>query len=327
MRARGNTWRLRGRLKGRRATWSRWVQLLTAKPIAIPVITLTVLALAFISYGAMTRLRPTKFSRGGPVYQVGSTPTALPSTGSDDAASSGSGAIRAPKPPRASKKPGAKGGTAAGGGTPSTGGSPSLAEPATGVYQIRMSGHESVHFGPVSICNRDLPSSAQLSVSKAEGETPTSYVFDLPISGDHTERHIYRFEGDELFLDFEGARVTCAGISETSEVSFSPPELRARAPLSVGGSWSGRSGDEDRTESYRTTVVRTESITVAGLTVPTFVIETSIDLTGNENGRRFQRWWYAPTLGLPVRWYEEISAERRGATYSEQATFTVVSLP
>jgi hypothetical protein len=190
-----------------------------------------------------------------------------------------------------------------------------------------MSGHESVHFGPVSICNRDLPATAPLSVSKAQGETPTSYVFDLPISGDHTERHIYRFDGNELFLDFEGARVTCAGISQTSEVSFSPPELRVKGPLAVGAAWSGRAGDQDRTESYRANVVRSESLVVAGLTVITFVIETSIDLTGSESGHRFQRWWYAPSLGMPVRWYEEISAERSGATYSEQATFTVVSLP
>jgi hypothetical protein len=195
------------------------------------------------------------------------------------------------------------------------------------VYQIRMSGRESVRFGPVSICNRSLPSSAALSVSRAQGETPTSYVFDLPISGDHTERHIYRYEGDQMFLDFEGARVTCAGISQTSEISFSPPQLRVRAPLSVGTTWTGRSGDQDRTESYRATVVRTESISLAGVAVPTFVIETRMDLTGSENGRRFQRWWYAPSMGLPVRWYEEISAERSGATYSEQATFTVVSVP
>jgi len=30
---------------------------------------------------------------------------------------------------------------------------------------------------------------------------------------------------------------------------------------------------------------------------------------------------------MSVRWYEQIDASRSGATYSEQATFTVVSLP
>ena len=129
-----------------------------------------------------------------------------------------------------------------------------------------------------------------------------------------------------MFLDFEGARVTCAGVAQTSEISFSPPELRVSS-LKTGATWSGKSGDADRTESYRATVIRSESMIVEGISVPTFVIETRMVLSGKETGRRVQRWWYAPSLGLPVKWYEQISAARSGATYEERATFTVVSLP
>jgi hypothetical protein len=320
----------RRRLKARRATWPRWARVLTTKPVAIPVATITILALAFFTYGAITRLGPTKFSRGGPVFDEVASPTNTPTgtgpTGGGPAPK-GIGSSRVPKPPRASRKAKSGDGGAGGTGGPTGGAASSLPTPVTGVYQVRMNGSESVHFGPVSICNRSLPSSGSFAVNRAQGETPTSYVFDFPISDDHTERHIYRYEGDQMFLDFEGARVTCAGVSQTSEVSFSPPELRVAAGLKVGAEWSGRSGDADRTEAYRASVVRTESVTVAGVAVASFVIETRIDLSGSESGHRFQRWWYAPSLGLPVKWYEEISAARSGATYQERATFTVVSLP
>ncbi|HJP66895.1 MAG TPA: hypothetical protein VKA30_11410 [Actinomycetota bacterium] len=314
---------LRGRVKARRATWPRWGRILTAKWVVIPVTVVTVLALAFVSYGFATRLAPTKFSRGGPVFRAG-TVTPGPSTTRTKA--NGGSTVRrgTPDPPRATKtKAGSKGTGAAAG--PATAGS-ALAQPAVGVYRITMSGTESVRFGPLSICNRRLPTATQLSVEHAQGESVTSYAFDLPISGDHTERHLYRYDGNRLYLDFEGARVTCAGVAQTSEISFSPPELRVVAPLKVGAEWSGASGDADRTEHYRATVLQTETLSVAGRSVPTFVIETRIDLTGSESGHRLQRWWYAPSLGMPVRWYEEISASRSGATYSERATFAVASL-
>ncbi len=316
-------------LKRRRATWPPLLRGLTAKWITVPVVIITTLAIAFVGYGAITRLSPTRFSRGGPVFQAGAASPSAPGVASGSAGSRPFGRTAnaaVPKPPRAART-GASRDRSGGSGGSIPGASSFLPLPATGVYEVHMDGTESVHFGPFSVCSRRLPASAPLDVSKAQGETPTSYVFDLAISGNHTERHIYRYDGNRMFLDFEGARVTCAGVSQTTEISFSPPELRVIAPLKVGASWSGRSGNADRTESYRATVLRTESVTVAGRVVPTYVIETDIDMTGKESGHRLQRWWYAPSLGMSVRWYEQIDASRSGATYSEQATFTVVSLP
>jgi hypothetical protein len=294
--------------------------------LVIPVAVVLALVVAFVSYGFVTRLSPTRFSRGGPVFGAGATAPAPSVSSSAPAAAQARAHRGSPDPPRA--KRGAAGGSTGSGGSMggSSGSAASLAQPAVGVYRITMSGTESVHFGPLSVCNRHLPSTTELSVAHAQGESPTSYAFDLPISGDHTERHIYRFDGNRMYLDFEGARVTCAGVAQTSEISFSPPELRVSAPLEVGAQWSGTSGDADRTEHYRAQVVREETLVVAGRSVPTFVIETRMDLTGNESGRRFQRWWYAPSLGMSVRWYEEISASRSGATYAEHATFAVASL-
>ncbi|MGH2749199.1 MAG: hypothetical protein ACRDKB_14955 [Actinomycetota bacterium] len=192
---------------------------------------------------------------------------------------------------------------------------------------MRIDGHEKVEFGPLSFCQRDFPHSSTLIVKKAKGESPTSFDFDHEFSDQHKERHIYRYTNDGVLLDFEGAEVTCGGVAQTSETEFSPPQNKVQLPLRVGARWSGEGGDEGRTEHYQAKVLRKEKLTVAGRTTQTFVIEIAIDMTGSERGRRFQRWWYSPNLALPVRWYEEIEAERSGATYQMEAMFTVVSLP
>ena len=73
-------------------------------------------------------------------------------------------------------------------------------------------------------------------------------------------------------------------------------------------------------------VLRTETLTIAGRRVATFVIETSIEMTGSEHGSRLQRWWYSPSLALPVRWHEEYQAARGPASYEANLTVTFADL-
>jgi hypothetical protein len=203
--------------------------------------------------------------------------------------------------------------------------------PREGTYRLSVDGSERVKFGPFSPCNRSFPSQASLVVRRSTGEAATSYDFDLrmyPGSPDmHDERHIYRYTAAGTYLDYEEATVTCAGIKQPTQVTFDPPQEKVRLPLTVGASWSGTGGDADRTEAYTAKVLRTEVRTVDGRSLTTYVVETTVRMSGSESGSRLQRWWYAPSLAVPVRWYEEISASRMGATYSSQATFTVVDLP
>jgi hypothetical protein len=299
--------------------------------VVIPLAVILLLVAAFVTYGAITRIGPTRFSRGGERFAAPPTPAAV---GSDESEG------ETPEDRRPDGRPdGDKGGrrepardpsnrTGAGSaGTATEGGGIVVSLPLVGRYEVRIDGHESVSFGPFSACSRDLPESTTLVVNRASGESSTSFVFDHTFSGEHKERHIYRYTDQGVFLDFEGAEVTCRGVRQTAETEFSPPQRRVALPLRVGASWSGSGGDSGRTEDYRAEVVGKDRVEVEGRGFIAFVIETSITLTGDESGRRFQRWWFAPDAGMALRWYEEIEATRFGATYSMQATFTVASLP
>jgi hypothetical protein len=203
--------------------------------------------------------------------------------------------------------------------------------PRTGVYKLAVDGKEKVDFGPVSFCSRALPTATTLVVSSAQGEPSGSFDFDIRYypgaAGQHDERHIYRYTRDRVLLGYENATVTCGGVQQASEVSYSPPQVRAELPLRVGASWDSTGGDAQRTEDAHSSVLRTETLQVGSTPVKTFVIETKVRITGSETGSRVQRWWYAPSLALPVKWFEHIDGSRSGATYSEDATITVVATP
>ena len=71
----------------------------------------------------------------------------------------------------------------------------------------------------------------------------------------------------------------------------------------------------------------TDAITLAGKAIPVFVVETTSEFTGSETGTRVQRWWYAPSLAMPLRWSDRTQGSRSGATYTNDVTFAVTSLP
>jgi hypothetical protein len=206
-----------------------------------------------------------------------------------------------------------------------------LVTPRVGVYKLAVDGKEKVDFGPVSFCSRTLPTETTLVVAPAQGEPTGSLNFDIRYypgsAGQHDERHIYRYTGDRVLLGYENATVTCGGVQQASEVSYSPPQVRAELPLRVGATWDSTGGDAQRTEEAHSSVLRTETLNVGSAAVKSFVIETKVRITGSETGSRVQRWWYAPSLALPVKWFEHIDGSRSGATYSEDATVTVVSTP
>jgi hypothetical protein len=204
---------------------------------------------------------------------------------------------------------------------------PGFVLPRRGTYGVAIDGTERIRFGPVSFCSRRFPTSSTLVIKHAAGESPASFAFDHQFSSLHKERHIYRYARQGVFLDFEGASVNCGGIEQESENSFKPGELKVQLPLHEGDSWRGRSVGTHRTENYTAKVARREAVTVRGRAYPTYVIEYTVQMVGDEQGRRFQRWWYAPSLAIPLRWHEEIDASRMGATYSESATFRLTSLP
>jgi hypothetical protein len=298
------------------------------------------LAAGFVGYGAWSRSKPVHYARGGQ-FLAGDAPSAAghasPSiAGLTSAPPSGSAVVGSPAPAAAtaaSPQPSPTGPPEA--TRASAPSSPRLdvarQVPVAGTYRVAVSGSEQVRFGPVSFCSRDFPASTAWSVHHADGEGPGVFAVDQRYfpgqEGQHDERHLYRYAGSEVQLVFEQATVTCAGQRQSSDVTFDPPQLRIRGPLSVGARWSSTGGDAKRTETASTRVTRTEILTVAGRRIPTYVVETEVRISGSESGSRTQRWWWAPSLALPVRVFEEISAQRSGGQYTSNATTTVTELP
>jgi hypothetical protein len=314
---------------------SRAARALLRPRVVAPLLVITLLVSAFVGYGAWTRSRPVTYARGGSSFAVvpSTSPTSAPTSASSavpvaslsdphpvSAASPTSGPAPAAPVTHAPVVPPLPRPSAAG-----------LVLPRTGRYGLHVDGSEKVDFGPVSFCSQDLPESTALVVSKAAGEGPTSFDFDVPYfpgsAGKHDERHVLRYTAAGVFLDYEIATVTCQGVRQSSDTDYSPPQLRVRLPLSVGSTWTNQGGDSDRTESSSSRVVRTESVAVGASQVPAYVIETTTSFTGGESGTRTQTWWWSPAWAMPVKWSEHIDGHRSGAAYSEDVTVTVTSRP
>lgn len=325
-----------------RSTWPRWARLASSAWVLSPLVVFALLIGAFFAYGAYTRSQPTRYARGGDSFAVAprTTPPSSPAGGAKHqhvtakktSDSSGKGAVDGPAVISSTAASGPTSGQAAGGGHVSSGTTTAgPVHPAIGTYALRVSGEEHVKFGPFSACSNTFPTSSSLVVQPAAGEPSGSYDFDqrfYPGSANrHDERHIYRYTSSGVFLTYEEATVTCGGVKQSSTVSYSPAQQRVQLPLSTGATWRTEGGDSGRTEQATFQVVGQQSVTVAGRSYKTWVIDASVSMSGSESGTRSQRWWWAPALGIPLKWHESLSGERSGATYSENVTVSVVGLP
>ena len=312
--------------------------------VLLAVVALLVVALpvgGFVAYGAYTRSGDVVYDRGGAVFGADAAPlpSVVPSplpTGTPLPTVTSDGTPAMPKQ-RTEKKaapaatPAAKSATKVRPAATAQKAPAARTQPVPGTYALRVSGAEKVTFGPFSFCGRDLPAESALVIAPATGEPDGSYNFDVRYfpgeAGKHDERHIYRYAGGAVERTFESATVTCSGVRQGSDISFSPAQRCVIAPLKVGASWSGTGGDADRTEKYTSTVTGSDTVEVAGHRVPVFVIDTRTVFSGSESGERTRRWWYAPSLAMPVKWTDTTSGGRSGAKYSNEITVTVSRLP
>src|SRR4051794_16748640 len=300
-----------------RSGFPRWARLLTSPWLLSPLLVFALLIGAFLGYGAYTRSKPTHYNRGGDVFAAGIAPDGAPTTAPTVAATpapttAAAAAKSAGHASRSATKSRAVGSGSVRESRPSQlPGAPGVVLPATGTYRLAVQGSENVKFGFVPGCQNTFPTTSALTVGKASGEGPTSYNFDLRLypsqPNRHDERHIYRYTKGGVFLDFEEATVTCSGVKQSSTVNYSPGQLRAQLPLSVGATWHTVGGDSARTEDATAKVRGTSHISVAGHSYLVYVIDTTVKMTGSESGSRQQTWWYAPSLGLPLKWHEHLS--------------------
>ena len=321
-----------------RSEWPRWARVATSPWVVSPIVVLGLLVSAVAGYGAYTRSRPTNYARGGVFAPIPSqTPTGqglavVPSSAPTSVASvaaSGSPSTANTTPSETDHRP--TGGSTVGGTTAAGHVAPAVSTPAVGTYTLAVDGSEHVEFGPFSACTNTFPTQSQLVVSRATGEPGTSYNFDQRLypgtPNKHDERHIYRYTPSSVLLSYEEATVTCAGIKQSTTVNYDPAQIRLQLPLRVGAQWHSRGGDSTRTEDATGKVAGTDHVTISGHSYLTYIIDTTVSMSGSESGSRQQRWWWSPDLGVPVKWRESLSGSRSGASYSENATYTVTRLP
>lgn len=322
-----------------RSSWPRWARLASSAWIVSPLVVFALLVGAFFAYGAYTRSQPTHYARGGDVFGLVPSPSATASaptlrhraTPGPRASARGSAVPLTVVTNSGTSRPGTTGQASGGAQTRHDAAPAPITQPATGTYQLAVSGSEHVKFGPFSACTNTFPTSSQLVVKPASGEPAGSYDFDLrfyPSSPNrHDERHIYRYSDAGVALSYEEATVTCSGIKQSSTVNYQPAQERVRLPLETGETWSTVGGDSGRTERGSFQVVGTDTVVIAGHSYQTWVIDTHVSMSGSETGSRDQRWWWSPQLGIPVKWHESLSGQRSGAAYSEDVTVSVVGLP
>src|SRR4051794_37136554 len=294
-----------------RDAWPRWARGVTSPWLISPLLVVALAVGGFTAYGAWTRAHPTHYARGGDAFGVDSlltSPSASPSgvkgkvsrngkkppagaTGKKKVAVAATGRHANGAGGRAAGGRSTSGGSTSGGSTSrgsTSGGSTSSSGPsgpvlpAAGAYTLAVDGSEKGKFGPYSACHNTFPTRSALVVSQASGEPAGSYDFDqrfFPHSaGKHDERHIYRYTDRGVFLSFEQATVTCAGVKQSTTVNYSPAQLRVPLSLRVGQSWNNSGGDSGRTESGTSRVVDTATLMVGGRPYRTFVIDTHLNL-------------------------------------------------
>jgi hypothetical protein len=66
---------------------------------------------------------------------------------------------------------------------------------------------------------------------------------------------------------------------------------------------------------------------VAGRSYLVYEIVTDLTMTGKESGTRHQVWWYSPERAMYLKYTESENGRRSGASYRDNYTATVVSLP
>lgn len=310
------------------------MHVLKRKAVYIPISIVLVLVIAFISYGAYTRSKPTKY-RGGP-FQVGAgLPTPVASIEPSAGASTGPSASPAAAPSASASAESSIAATAAPTvapvPTPSKVGNTVL--PLLGTYKLAVSGVEKVKFGPITGCTNTFPATSSLTISKAVGYPTNSYNFDLRYYTDDPsrpdERQIYTYGTNRsVSKPYELDSVTCAGVKQASEVDYSPSQLRvASSDLHVGQSWKVNGGGTSRTEKGTFTVTSRTSLTVQGHSYVVYVITSPLTLTGSDSGTRNDTWWWSPALAIPLKYSEAYNAKRSDANYSNNVTASVVALP
>jgi|SRR6185369_9070037 hypothetical protein len=88
--------------------------------------------------------------------------------------------------------------------------------------------------------------------------------------------------------------------------SYSRSEVEGLWPLQVGKRGSTDMITQQGGRNLRWDVLRTETVTVPAGTFPTYVIEKR-ERSSDDSYQATEHWWYAPQLGFPVKYEQELT--------------------
>lgn len=174
--------------------------------------------------------------------------------------------------------------------------------PRRGVYTYSQTGRESGGAGPLSI-PRDLPDEARYVVTSAPG----GFEEELSLSEEHVEGVRFRVSRAGTRAVWRRTDVTFVGFGRDDRRALRPPPLHLPRRLAVGRAWSGRYIAGSLPVTYRSEVLRRETVEVGGERPPAFVVRTVGDTGGAHPGTRVDTFWWSPRLALPLRWTIDMS--------------------
>ena len=169
--------------------------------------------------------------------------------------------------------------------------------PAPGVYRYRATGSERGGAGPLSI-SRDTPGAARLVVTSSG----SGWEAELSYSRQHIEGARYELRDGAIRVTSRRTKVTFAGFGQDERRTVDPPSVFLPAGARPGTQWTEAFHTGDVSVSTQNRVLRTEQVAVDGKGLDTLVVESRSTTSGVHPGTRTEILWWAPALGLPVRW-------------------------
>jgi hypothetical protein len=172
--------------------------------------------------------------------------------------------------------------------------------PAQGVYELVVTGSETLSRGPISV-KRDLPDRAPMIVR----HTDIGYETEIRYSSDHVEWVRYRLAGPGASATWAQTKVGATGVSTTRPREWSPPPLRLPMDVAVGDTWEGDYKSGDLAVRIESEALREDTVTVGGQSVDVIVIESTQTVEGEYSGSRREQFFYSTESGLVVRYVIE----------------------
>ncbi len=187
--------------------------------------------------------------------------------------------------------------------------------PAPGVYRYRAKGSERGGAGPLAI-SRAVPAEARLVVTPRGA----GWEAELSYSRQHVEGARYEVRDGAIRVTWRRTKVTFAGFGRDDRRTVDPPSLVLPARAAAGTRWNEDYRTGDISVHAQSRVLRMERVRVDAMTVDTLVVESRSTTTGPHPGTRVETLWWAPALGLPVRWDVDMDI---GGVFGFQAGISV----